>query len=65
MHKKKDLTVMPAQEARRYYPQALLALWCTPIQAMAMPILYVETGKTFEYRQLRQHPKYKEIWEQS
>ena len=32
---------------------------------MAMSVLYAETGKSFEYRQLRQHPKYKDIWEQS
>ena len=37
---------MPAQAARRYYPQALLALWCTPIKAMEMPILDAETEKT-------------------
>ena len=30
-----------------------------------MPVLDAETGKTLEYRQLRQHPKYKDIWEQS
>ena len=29
-----------------------------------MPVLDAETGKTMEYRQLRQHPKYKDIWEQ-
>ena len=43
---KKSLTFTPAQAARRYYPQALLALWCTPIQEMATPVLYAETGKT-------------------
>ena len=37
---KKALTVMPAQEARSYYPQALLALFCMPIQEMEMPVLY-------------------------
>ena len=57
--------VTPDQAARRYYPQALLALWCMPIQEMAMPVLDEETGKTFEYQQLHQHPKYKYIWEQS
>ena len=62
---KKALTVTPDQAARRYYPQALLSLWCTPIQEMSMPVLDAETVKTLEYRQLRQHPKYKGIWEQS
>ena len=61
---KKALTVTPSQAARRYYPQAMLALWCTPIQERAMSVLYAETRKTVEYRQLRQHPKYKDIWEQ-
>ena len=42
---KKALTVTPAQAARCYYPQALLALWCTPIQEMAMTVLDVEKGK--------------------
>ena len=62
---KKALTVTPYQAARRYYPQALLALWCTPIQETAMPVLDAEIGKTLEYWQLHQHPKYKDIWEQS
>ena len=30
-----------------------------------MPVLDAETVKTLEYRQLRQHPKYKDICEQS
>ena len=46
---KKSLTVTPAQAARRYYPQALLALCSTPIKEMAMHVLDAETGKNFEY----------------
>ena len=30
-----------------------------------MPVLDKETGKTLEFRQLRNHPKYKEIWNTS
>ena len=29
-----------------------------------MHVLDAEAGKTLEYRQLRQHPKYKDIWDQ-
>ena len=32
---------------------------------MAMPVLDHDTGKTLEHRQLRRHPKYKDIWDAS
>ena len=32
---------------------------------MAMPVLDPDTGHTTEYRQLRRHPKYKQLWENS
>ena len=32
---------------------------------MAMPVLNPDTGQTMEYCQLRQHPKYKQLWENS
>ena len=32
---------------------------------MAMPVLNPDTGQTMEYRQLRQPPKYKQLWENS
>ena len=30
-----------------------------------MPVLEPDTGHTMEYRQLRRHPKYKQLWENS
>ena len=32
---------------------------------LALPVLDHDTGKTLEHRQLRRHPKYKEIWDTS
>ena len=32
---------------------------------MAMPVLNPDTGQTMEYCQLRQHPKYKQLWDNS
>ena len=34
-------------------------------ELLAAPVLDEETGETLEFRQLRRHPKYKEIWETS
>ena len=65
---KQALTVTPAQAAQRKFPSDLLALWCTQealLDHMAMPVLNPDTGQTMEYRQLLQHPKYKQLWENS
>jgi hypothetical protein len=43
----------------------LPALRDDPTTPMAMPVLNDETGKTLELRQLRQHPKYKAVWDTS
>ena len=60
------LSIHPAQASQRKYPKELLALWCTPLPDMAeMLVLDKETGKTLEYRQLRNHPKYKDVWKNS
>ena len=62
------LTVTPAQAAHRKFPRDLLALWCTQetsLDHMALPVLNPDTGQTMEYRQLRRHPKYKQLWENS
>ena len=59
------MTVTPARAASRYFPKELLALWCTPITDLAMPVMDPNTGKEYEYRELRNIPKYKDIWEKS
>ena len=61
------LTVNQIQASQRKYPKELLALWCTPLppDLAAMPVLDKETGKTLEFRQLRNHPKFKDTWNTS
>ena len=59
------MTLTPAQAASRYVPKELLALWCTPVTDLAMPVMDPDTEKTYEYCQLRNHPKYKDVWEES
>ena len=61
------LTINPAQNSQRKYPRELIYLWCTPLppDLAAMPVLDKETGKTLEFRQLHNHPKYKETWNTS
>ena len=58
------LTISPAQAYQHKYPSELIDLWYTPLppDLAAMPVLDKETGKTFEFRKLRTHPKYKETW---
>ena len=51
-------TVTPSSAAKRWYPRNCLLDW-------AMPVLDEETGKTLEYPQLRDHPKYQQVWKQS
>ena len=48
----------PHGAARRQYPRNFLLDW-------AMPVLDEETGKTLEYGQLRKHPKYQKVWNES
>ena len=61
------LTINPAQASQRKYPSELIDLWCTslPPDLSAIPVLDTETGKTLEFWQLCNHPKYKEIWNTS
>jgi hypothetical protein len=59
------LQVTPAKSAHRKYPPHLLALWCTPVDEIACPVYDQDSGDTLEYRQLRHHPKYRNIWEAS
>ena len=70
----KALHVTPAKAAQRKYPPHLLALWCTPhllalwctpVDKIACPVYDQDSGDTLEYRQLRCHPKYRDIWEAS
>ena len=42
-----------------------MPLWATDVTDLAVPVVDAGTGQTLEYRQLRQDPKYKRIWEQS
>ena len=44
--------------ARRTYPSSLLQKW-------ALPVLDEATGQTLEYHQLRQHPDFHKIWNES
>ena len=65
---KQALSVTPSQAAQLKFPRELLALWCMPVTSMehiSMPVLDPDTGDTLEYRQLRRHPKYRNIWETS
>ena len=60
-----SLHIDPAQAAQRKFPAHLLALWCTPPAEMACGVFDPGSGTTLEYRQLRQNPKFKDIWEAS
>ena len=44
--------------ARRTYPSTLVQKW-------ALPVLDEATGQTLEYRQLRQHPDFHKVWNES
>ena len=44
------MTITPAQAASRYFPKELLAMWCTPVTDLAMPVMDPDTGKTYKYR---------------
>lgn len=64
--------VLPARAAQRKYPSAVLAQIMEPFKDMltlpeywAMPVLDEETGETLEWRQLRTHPKWKDIYTKS
>ena len=52
------ITVTPNGVVQRQYPRFFLLDW-------AMPVLDEETGKTLEYGQLRKHPKYQKVWNES
>ena len=50
----------------RLYPQATIDAWCElALPAIAAPVLDHDTGDTLEHRQLRRHPKYKDVWNTS
>ena len=51
-------TVKPLATSGRRFPLAFLAHW-------ACPVVDLDTGQTLEYRQLRAHPKYQAVWNQS
>ena len=36
-----------------------------PNSNLALPVLDQDTGQTLEHRQLRRHPKYKDVWDTS
>ena len=64
--------IHPASAAQRKYPAAFLAEIMDPFREIgnlpthwAMPVLDEETGETLEWRQLRSHPKWKDIYLQS
>ena len=53
------------QDSQWYFPKARLALWSTPVTALAITVLNAKTGKSLEYFQLQHHPKYQKNWEES
>ena len=59
------LQVTPSKATQRKYPPHLLALWCTPVDEITCPVYDQDSGDTLEYRQLRHHPQYCDIWEAS
>ena len=61
MQLNQSLLFTPSQASQRYFLKAILALWSTPVTALAMPVLNAETGESLEYRQLRCHPKCQKI----
>ena len=52
------IVVTPYQAAQRRYPDKFL-------QSMAMPVLNETSGQLLKYRQLRKHPKFAHIWNNS
>ena len=50
--------IAPAQASQRQYPAKFL-------QSMAMPVLDKTSGKSLQYRQLRNQPKFAYIWNNS
>ena len=50
--------IRPRKVASRFYPKALLAM-------LAMLVIYEETGHILSYRQLRTHPRFAHMWDQS
>ena len=58
------LSLQPDQATHRNYPRQLIEVWFTPVPSdlESMSVLDEESGKTLEFRQLRFHPKYRDIW---
>jgi hypothetical protein len=52
-------------QAKHHATTCLGSPTCTPPTAIANPVLDHATGKTLEHRQLRKHPAYKQVWDQS
>ena len=61
------LPINHSQASQRKYPSEFIDLWCMPLPTdlAAMPVLDKETFKNMDFRQLHNHPKYKEIWNTS